>query len=77
MVSTLIIDNGIKEPTHGYQNSNTNQILIVGRERWYVKVRECVLYTRVYILGMRVLTWYINPNGYQNIKNMANNTMPY
>jgi hypothetical protein len=63
MVSILVIDNGIKEPTHRCQNSNTNQILIFGRGGGYVKVRECVLYTRVYVLGMRVLTWYIDPHG--------------
>ena len=36
---------GIKEPTYGYQNHNTNQILIFGG---YVKVRES-LYTRIII----------------------------
>ena len=41
MESLINIDNGIKEPTHGYQNCNTSQILIFGG---YVKVRES-LYT--------------------------------
>ena len=45
MVSIININNGIKEPTHGYQNCNTSQILIFGG---YVKVRES-LYTRVII----------------------------
>ena len=35
----------VKEPTHGYQNCNTNQILIYV---WYVKVRES-WYTQVII----------------------------
>jgi hypothetical protein len=42
MVSIINFNHGIKEPTHGYQNSNTSQILIF---REYVKVRES-LYTR-------------------------------
>ena len=37
------ISNGIEELVHGYQNSNTNQILIFGG---YVKVRVS-LYTQV------------------------------
>ena len=37
MVAITSIKNGIKEPTHGYLNSNTSQILIFGG---YVKVRE-------------------------------------
>ena len=45
MVSINNIINGIKEPTHRYQNSNPSQIFIVGG---YVKVRES-LYTRVII----------------------------
>lgn len=28
VVSIINIDNGVKKPTHGYQNRNTNQILI-------------------------------------------------
>jgi hypothetical protein len=43
MVSIINITNDIKEPTHGYQNYNTTQILITGG---YVKVRES-LYTQV------------------------------
>ena len=35
-VSIININNGIKGPTHGYQNCNTTSILIFGR---YVKVR--------------------------------------
>ena len=30
MVSIIKIKNGIEKPTHGYQNCNTNQILIFG-----------------------------------------------
>ena len=30
MVSIININNGSKEPTHGYQNCNTNKILIYG-----------------------------------------------
>ena len=45
MVSIINFNHGIKEPTHGYQNSNTSQILIFGE---YVKVRES-LYTQVII----------------------------
>ena len=41
MISIININNGIKEPTQGYQNCNTNQITIFG---WYVRVRE-YLYT--------------------------------
>ena len=37
MVSLINTINGIKEPTHGYQNCNTSQILIFGG---YVDVRE-------------------------------------
>ena len=36
MVAIINIKNGIKEPTHGYQNSYTSQIFIFGG---YVKVR--------------------------------------
>ena len=43
--------NGIKEPTRGYQNSNTSQIFIFGG---YVKVRES-LYTRVIIWVSNIL----------------------
>ena len=28
VVPIINIDNGVKEPTHGYQNRHTNQILI-------------------------------------------------
>ena len=45
MESLINIDNGIQEPTHGYQNCNTSQILIFGG---YFKVRQS-LYTRVII----------------------------
>ena len=33
MESIIGINNGSKEPTHGYQNCNTNQISIFG-SRW-------------------------------------------
>ena len=46
MVSMIYINNGIKEPTHGYQNCNTNQIMIFGG---YLKVRES--------LSTRVIIW--------------------
>ena len=39
MVSTININDGIKEPNHGYQNRNISQILIFGV---YVKLREAV-----------------------------------
>jgi hypothetical protein len=50
-INTIIIINGIKEPTCRYQNSNTSQIFIVGG---YVKVRES-LYTRVIIWVSNIL----------------------
>ena len=43
MVSTININNGIKEPTRGYRICNTIQILIFGG---YLKVTDS-LYTRV------------------------------
>ena len=46
MISLMIdINNGIKELTHGYQNCNTNQIMIFGG---YLKAWES-LYTQVII----------------------------
>ena len=48
MVSSININNGIKEPTRGYQNCNIS--LIDG----YVKVRES-LYTRVIIWVITIL----------------------
>ena len=42
---TINNNNAIKEPTHGYRNCNTSQILVFGG---YLKVRES-LYT--YYLG--------------------------
>ena len=45
MVSITNINNGIKEPTCGYQNYNSSQILIFDG---YVKVSES-LYTQVII----------------------------
>lgn len=45
MISIININNDIKEPTHGYQNYKTNQILVFGR---YLKARE-YLYARVII----------------------------
>ena len=41
MVSVFNINNGIKEPTRGYQDCNTSEIFIFGG---HVKVRES-LYT--------------------------------
>ena len=37
MVSIININSGIREPTRGYQNYNTSQLLIFGV---YVKARE-------------------------------------
>ena len=37
VVSIISIDNGVKEPTRGYQNCNTNQILIFDK---YVEVKK-------------------------------------
>ena len=70
MVPIINIINDIKEPTHGYQNCKTGQILIFSG---YPKVRE-FLYTRVVNLGQhhsepylilrrfytdtKVLAWY-------------------
>ena len=45
MVSLINTNNGVKEPTHGYQICNTNQILILDGS---VKSREA-LHTRVII----------------------------
>ena len=45
LASIININNGIEEPTHGYQHCNTSQILIFGG---YVKVRER-LFTRVIV----------------------------
>ena len=45
MISIININNGIKEPTHGYQNCKTNRTLVFGR---YLKARE-YLYARVII----------------------------
>ena len=66
---------GIREPTHEYQICDINWLLIFGG---YVEVRG-YLYTQVYYLGqyyskprmilgwfylgMKVLTWYMDPNG--------------
>ena len=68
MVSTINLNNGIKEPTHGYQNLNTSQIMIFGG---YVKVREAVcthspVILGQFYLGMKVLAWYIDPTGIKN-----------
>ena len=46
MESIIDINNGSKEPTLGYQNYNTSQILIFGG---YLKLRESVLYPRYYL----------------------------
>ena len=52
MVVIINISNGKKEPTHGYQNCNTSQILIFGG---YLKVRES-LCTQVLIWVNTILT---------------------
>ena len=55
MVSVINSNNRIKEPTHGYQNCHTSQLLIfVG----YVKARES-LYTRV-IIWVDTILYHIN-----------------
>ena len=51
MVSIININNGIKEPTCGYQNCNTSQIMKYGG---YVKARES-LYTQVIIWVSTIL----------------------
>jgi len=51
MVSTININNGIKGPTRGYQNCNTNQILVLSG---YVNVRGS-LYTQVIIWVSTIL----------------------
>ena len=83
MVSIMNIDNGFKEPTRGYQNYNTSQILIFGG---YVKVRES-LYTWVifeplwtivlgrFCLRITILAWYMDPNGIEN-KNIVKYPYP-
>ena len=53
MVSIININNVIKEPIQGYQNCNTNQILIFGG---YDKVRE-FMYSQAYYFGQ----CHINP----------------
>ena len=45
MVSISNINNGIKEPTHGYQICNTNHIFILGG---YLRLKKS-LYTQVII----------------------------
>ena len=52
MVVIININTGKKEPTRGYQNCNTSQILIFGG---YLKVRES-LYTQVVIWVNTILT---------------------
>ena len=83
MESIIDISNGIKEPTFGYQNCNTSQVLVFDG---YVKVRTS-LYTQVNVwvnvilnhigtrvnrgpihLGMKVLAWCIDPNSIENKK---------
>ena len=78
MVSIININYGIKEPTCGYQNCDTSQILIFGG---YPKVGVC-MYTWVSIcvntilnhidiyLSLKVLAWYIDPNGIGNTKSV-------
>ena len=78
MVSIININIGIKESTHGYQNYNTIQTLIFGG---YVKVRgslyihvigwvnpfQTILILGSFRLSVKVLAWYIDPNGIKNI----------
>lgn len=47
IISVINVDNGMKEPTRGYEYYYTNQILIFGE---YLKVKES-LYTCVNYLG--------------------------
>ena len=86
MVSIININNGIVEPTCGYQNCIASQIVIFSE---YVKVRESLytelLYESIPIstiliqgqfgLGMEVLAWYIDPNGIKN--NTVKTPTPY
>ena len=81
MITIININIGIKEPTRGHQNCNTNPTLIFGG---YLKVVES-LFTQVIIwliafynilvlgrcyLGIKVLACYVGTNGIEN-KNMA------
>ena len=58
MVSMINTNNGIPEPTLGYQNCNTSQILIFDA---YVNVRES-LYTRV-IIWVNTILNHIDTRG--------------
>ena len=40
------INNGIKKPTNGYENYNTNQILIFG---WLMRVGESLFYLNYHL----------------------------
>ena len=74
---------GIKEPTYGYPNCNSSQILLFAG---YVQANLCIpellfgsiLWTISILgqlcLGIRVLAWYIYPNG---IKNKSTDKNPY
>jgi hypothetical protein len=48
MVPIININNGIKEPTCGYQNCNTSQIFIFGE---YVKVIKIIVYLNYYLVN--------------------------
>ena len=77
IVSITNINNGVKEPTHGYPNCNISRILTFGG---YVSVRESLftqvltwvntilnhIDTRAFCLGIKVLAWDIDPNGIEN-----------
>lgn len=86
MVSIINIKNGVKEPIHGHQIRNSNQILIfVG----YVQVRDHSIPewlfwidaildpmdTREILPSLKFLTWHIGPNGIGN-KNIVKHPYP-
>ena len=55
MVSIINIDNGITKHTHGYQNCNTCQVLMLGG---YVKVRE--YFNTQVIIGVKTIPNHID-----------------
>ena len=76
MVSIINISNGIKEPTCGHQNCDTEQMLIFGG---YVKVTE-YSYAQVLYLGQHhsKLCWHLcmvcRTNWYKNNNTSKNHT---
>jgi hypothetical protein len=76
----------IKESTHGFQNCNTIHTLIFGG---YVEVRgsldihvigwvnpfHTILILGSFRLGVKVLTWFLDPNGIKNT-NVINHPYP-